>query len=199
MQPTNNPKPDAAFAAIASLADEAGVTWTQDVKGNRFGWVRLAEPALLTKAAVALAGVKARLATVTAYDPVREQGRPRLEIAYHFVLAECMFTVAVALDEAKPTVPSITPQFRNADWNEREFMEMYAISVEGHPNPKRLFLDESLDKGIMNQIIPLSTMMNGASTQDLWERIMAGRTDGPGNTDGTEAAPPAAEGKEANA
>ena len=71
-----------------------------------------------------------------------------------------------------PTVPSITPLFANADWHEREMMELYGISVTGHPNPRRLFLDEELDAGILNEAVPLSIMMNGACTTDLWERIL---------------------------
>ena len=36
----------------------------------------------------------------------------------------------------------------------------------------RLFLDEELDAGILNEAVPLSIMMNGACTTDLWERIL---------------------------
>ena len=71
-----------------------------------------------------------------------------------------------------PTLPSITPQFANSDWHEREMMELYGIQVMGHPNPRRLFLDEELDAGILNEAVPLSIMMNGACTTDLWERIL---------------------------
>ena len=44
--------------------------------------------------------------------------------------------------------------------------------MTGHPNPRRLFLDEELDAGILNEAVPLSIMMNGACTTDLWERIL---------------------------
>ena len=70
------------------------------------------------------------------------------------------------------TVPSITPLFANADWHEREMMELYGIRVANQPNPRRLFLDEELDAGILNEAVPLSIMMNGACTKDMWERIM---------------------------
>lgn len=162
-------------SGLAALCGD-GVTWTHDAHGNAYGWFRLADITSLSKAASLLAAAGARLATVTAYDPDRDPANPRQEIAYHFDVQSITLTVTVALDPEARTVPSITPQFRNADWNEREFMELYAINVTGHPNPRRLFLDESLDAGIMNEIIPLSTMTNGASTQDLWERILGARS-----------------------
>lgn len=161
--------------ALDALAEAEGFTWTRDAHGNAYGWLRLAERDTLPEAARLLAEGGARLATVTAYDPVREPGVPRQEIAYHFDVHGTTLTVTVVLDPECPSVPSITPHFRNADWDEREFMEMYDIAVPGHPNPRRLFLDEKLDAGIMNTIIPLSTMTNGASTQNLWERILAAR------------------------
>ena len=49
---------------------------------------------------------------------------------------------------------------------------MYGIRVANQPNPRRLFLDEELDAGILNEAVPLSIMMNGACTTDLWERIL---------------------------
>ena len=78
----------------------------------------------------------------------------------------------VTLTAEHNTVPSITPLFANADWHEREMMELYGIRVANQPNPRRLFLDEELDAGILNEAVPLSIMMNGACTTDLWERIL---------------------------
>ena len=46
------------------------------------------------------------------------------------------------------------------------------MHVDGNTNPKRLFLDPEIDEGILNEVIPLTIMMNGACTKDMWERIM---------------------------
>ena len=51
-------------------------------------------------------------------------------------------------------------------------MELLNVPITGHPHPTRLFLDEELDAGVLNEVVPLSVMMNGASTTDLWERIL---------------------------
>lgn len=150
------------------------VYWSKDLYGNAYGWLRLEQAELLAKAAPALAAAGARLCTITAYRAdkfARIDGR---EIAYHFDLDGIVITVTVVLDEADSSVPSITRWFLNADWNEREFMELYDIKVTGHPNPRRLFLDNELDKDQLDRLVPLSTMMNGACTKTLWEKVFAG-------------------------
>ncbi len=118
----------------------------------------------------------ARLCMISPYN-VRHMGEMQPEVCYHFELGGVVYNLTAVLDPKRPAVPSITPVFDNADWHEREMMELFKISVEQHPNPRRLFLDEKLDAGILNQAVPLSVMMNGACTTDLWERILAGKGD----------------------
>lgn len=159
------------------LLEATGVeaTWTRDVRANPFGWLRLDSPDKLKDAAAALAG-KARLCTVTAYAEERDDPDKRRRIAYHFAVGDTVITVTIPIFDpktlAKLQVPSITPWFLNADWNEREFMELFNIEIIGHPNPKRLFLDERLDAGIMSKLIPFSAMAHGAASNTLWERVL---------------------------
>ena len=40
------------------------------------------------------------------------------------------------------SIPSLYPLFRGADWFERETFDMFGISYEGHPHPKRLLMPE---------------------------------------------------------
>lgn len=178
------PKPDNKDSqTLDELLDKAcGVapTWTKDKAGNNFGWLRFHKPDDLVPAVKALKDCGARLCTVTAYSDKREDERHRRSIAYHFALGSVLCTVTIpAYDEASGEaleVPSITPYFRNADWNEREFQEMYAIKIKNHPNPRRLFLDERIDAGIMDELIPFSSMVHGASSKDLWEQVMMEKT-----------------------
>lgn len=46
------------------------------------------------------------------------------------------------LDKASPNIPSVTSVYRGANWHERECAEMFGITFDGHPNPKRLYLAE---------------------------------------------------------
>lgn len=162
-------------AELKDIADVA-CTWTEDVAGNRFGWLHLPDPIHLLSAAAVLHKHKARLLTITAYAEERGDQDKKRSIAYHFVVNNAVVTVTIRIYDAKTfeklPVPSITSMFRNADWNEREFHEMFDIEIINHPNPKRLFLDERLDAGIMSSLIPFSTMANGMSSQGLWERVM---------------------------
>jgi len=164
-----------AEKALSLVLGAGALHWTSDVNGNAFGWVKLCDPKSLLAVAPLLAESGARLMTATAYRNdkyARVEGR---EIAYHFDLDGVALTVTVCLLDTPPRVPSITPWFKNADWNEREFVELYGIVLEGHPNPRRLFLDKSLDAAMLDRLVPLSTMMNGASTSTLWEKVFAGK------------------------
>ena len=44
--------------------------------------------------------------------------------------------------EGQPSVPTLYGLFRGADWQERETFDMFGISFEGHPHPKRLLMPE---------------------------------------------------------
>ena len=129
---------------LVELASEERHNW--DSWGNGFEWVTLMNAGQLPE--------------------------PVTTLAYHFDVHGYTVTVTVPLDPAENSVPTITPWFRNADWNEREFAELFDVHVDGNTNPKRLFLDPEIDEGILNEVIPLTIMMNGACTKDMWERIM---------------------------
>lgn len=148
------------------------VQHTTDSFGNAFHWYRLNLPDQITQAAELLHTAGARLAMIAAYNVPCTQPREQ-DACYEFVLAGIVYNVTAHMDPDHDAVPSITSIFANADWHEREMMELYGVHVKNHPNPRRLFLDETLDKGLLGEIVPLSVMMNGASSTDLWEHILA--------------------------
>ncbi len=110
---------------------------------------------------------------MTAYLAQKYLVQGRREIAYHFDLDGTTLTLTIELPLEQAQVPSLTPLFRNADWNEREFMELYDIEVIGHPDPRRLFIDESIEPAVFDRLIPYSTLTNGAGSKTLWEAVMA--------------------------
>ena len=173
MSTARHPQLDADLAALTDTQENA--YWTADTYGNEYGWYHLRAPGLLLKAARRLAAEDARLTMITAYNKKRLTD-PVQDVAYHFeVDKSILYTVTVTLDQECPAVDSITPLFSNADWHEREMHELYAVQVNGHPNPRRLFLDEDIEEGILGEAVPLSIMMNGACTTDLWEKILKDR------------------------
>lgn len=155
------------------IGEEVAVEWRIDAKGVLTGWCRLREGALILPAAEGVAELAGRLSMVTAslFDGAKQRGVR--EVAYHFDLEGTTLTLTIELPLEGAQVPSLTPVFRNADWNEREFMELYDIRVIGHPNPRRLFIDKSIEPAAFERLIPYSTFSNGASSKDLWEKVMA--------------------------
>lgn len=159
---------------LEALSVQEEVKYTFDAFGNNFAWCRLKEPYLILEAANILHKAGARLAMVTAYNQHKEHKHLH-DACYEFVLEGVVYSCTVHMDEEHDRVPSISRLYPNADWHEREMMELYGILVDDHPNPRRLFLDENLDKGLLGKIVPLSVVMNGASSTDLWERILSSR------------------------
>jgi NADH-quinone oxidoreductase subunit C len=54
-----------------------------------------------------------------------------------------------------PTVPTISDLFPACDWHEREVMEMFGITVEGHPRPVKLLLSEPFEGYPLRKDFPL--------------------------------------------
>lgn len=96
------------------------------------------------------------------------------EVDYHFDVEGDTITVIAYVPQGG-AIASITPLFRNADWHEREMMELYAIKVTDHPDPRRLFIDQSIDGAVLERLIPFSTLVNATSTKELWDRILANK------------------------
>jgi NADH:ubiquinone oxidoreductase subunit C len=187
--------PDDLEARLATAAP-AGIQWTTktDAKSVTTAWCRLASKDDLVGAASLLKLVGARLSTITIFQPKaveapapKEDEAPpapptffggvvsdgkSYEIDYHFDVDGDTLTLTVHVP-AGGEVKSLTPLFRNADWPEREMMEIYAIIVRGHPDPRRLFLDPGIDGAVLERLIPFSTLANSATTKGLWEKILA--------------------------
>ncbi|MFH0790062.1 MAG: NADH-quinone oxidoreductase subunit C [Candidatus Omnitrophota bacterium] len=73
-----------------------------------------------------------------------------LEILYHFSFDKTgeFYSLRVFInDKNSPQIDSITPIFPGAEWIEREIWEMLGINFAGHPNLKRLLLDDSWPEG----------------------------------------------------
>jgi NADH:ubiquinone oxidoreductase subunit C len=60
----------------------------------------------------------------------------------------------VWLDEGE-AVQSVIPVWPTADWHEREAWDMMGIAIEGHPNLKRILLDDDWDGHPLRKDYPL--------------------------------------------
>ncbi len=59
------------------------------------------------------------------------------------------------LDEADPSVDSVTDLFRGADWHEREAWEMFGFSFVGHPGLRHLYLPGEFEGHPLRKDFPL--------------------------------------------
>ena len=163
------------------LGEKFELKWDIDKKGVVCGWCRLADPEDIYPVAELIAGYKGRVITISALNTPSDLNEPddasaknepiKLVINYHFYFDGINCTVTITLPDNQRSVRSITPVLISADWHEREMQDLFNIKLQGHPNPKRLFLDKNTHLAD-HTMIPLSEAMNGASTNTLWEKIM---------------------------
>ncbi len=147
--------------------------FTEHKHGLVTAWLTLTDMADLASAVRALKALGARLSVITAFVRTDSGASP---LAYLFDVNGSNVTIKLTV-AAGEAVETIVPLFRNADWLEREFMELYDVKVGGRLNSKRLFLDESVDSHVMERLIPLSVLANAASTTILFDRIAATQED----------------------
>ncbi len=94
------------------------------------------------------------------------------EIDYHFDLRGDSLTMIAYVPPAARS-PRSPPISAPADWPEREIMEMYAIAIPDHPDPRRLFLDPAIDTAVLERLIPYSVLVNASSTKALWDKVLS--------------------------
>lgn len=183
---------ESRLAAVAP----AGLQYRQgsDAQGVTTAWCTLASADDLLAVARLLREAGARLSTLTVFQPKAPPApKPRpgeepapparffggvvnegkaYEIDYHFDLDGDTLTV-IAHVGAGGSIASLTPLYRAADWPERELMELYALVVRDHPDPRRLFLDPGIEGAVLERLIPYSTLVNSAASKGIWEKIVA--------------------------
>ncbi len=82
------------------------------------------------------------LIMLTAADYLKPE--PKMDVIYHFMSFKHRHKIfiKVSVPRENGSVPSITPLWKTADWQEREVYDMYGIKFEGHPNMKRILMWE---------------------------------------------------------
>jgi NADH-quinone oxidoreductase subunit C len=69
---------------------------------------------------------------------------PRFQLSYH-ILSHMLLDrirLRVMLDEADPSVDSITPVWAGANFFEREVFDLFGIHFAGHPDLRRIMMPD---------------------------------------------------------
>ncbi|MEM3421712.1 MAG: NADH-quinone oxidoreductase subunit C [Candidatus Hadarchaeum sp.] len=82
------------------------------------------------------------ISTITALDNGKS-----IELIYHFDCKPALLNLKIFLPMDDLKIPTITDLFPGAVLYERDIMEMIGVIVEGHPDPRRLFLPEDWPQG----------------------------------------------------
>lgn len=149
--------------------------WDTDKKGVVCGWCKLVNASDIVPVAQVVADFIGRVMTISPYITSSSEKPEHVEVSYHFYFEGINFTAHITLPQGQKEVKSITPILKSADWHEREMRELYNLQLTGHPNPKKLFLDDSI-KWTDKTMIPLSEALNGASSNTLWEKVMEAKS-----------------------
>lgn len=67
-----------------------------------------------------------------------------LEVVYHLLSLTSKADVAIKLrtDREEASVPSATPTWQTANWNEREIYDLLGIDFPGHPDMRRIMMPD---------------------------------------------------------
>ncbi|MCL0042179.1 NADH-quinone oxidoreductase subunit C [Thermodesulfovibrionales bacterium] len=127
---------------IKDIAEELGGDLiSAEIKG-RSGFLLVKSESLIKVVNMLCKKHDARLITITGYDPATSE----LMVIYHFDIRGAVISVKVSVSKQDPRLPSIVEITASANLYERETYEMIGIIFEGHPNLKKLFLEEGRDK-----------------------------------------------------
>ncbi len=81
----------------------------------------------------------------------------RFEVFYNILSFEAgkRLRLKVRVDEDDLHVPSVTPIYRAAGWNEREAYDMFGIRFDGHPDMRRMYMPEDFEYHPLRKEFPL--------------------------------------------
>lgn len=81
---------------------------------------------------------------------------PRFLLVYHLFSIWHKWRLRLKCRLGDPaTVPTVTPVWTTANWHEREAYDMYGITFDGHPDPRRIYMWEGFDGFPMRRDFPL--------------------------------------------
>lgn len=96
------------------------------------------------------------LSALTAVD-YWPQESPRFHVIYQLtsLTQNLSIQLRVPVDDNRTQVPTATGVFANANWREREVMDMFGVQFEGHPDPRRILMPPDWEGHPLRKDYPL--------------------------------------------
>ncbi len=112
------------------------------------------------------------LRNLTAYERYDEPG---VTVVYHLTNLDKNFTITVLvpLAENSLVIPSITHIFSAADWQEREAFDMFGVLFDGHPDLRRILMEDTCDFYPLRKSYMLDRAMNIRDLKEREEAMLA--------------------------
>lgn len=119
------------------------VNW--DKKNERRYYIEIKKEDLEECAQILFKDLGIRFCIASGIDTIKD-----FEVLYHFSYdkEDKFFSLKVKLGRDNPEVPSISKVIKGAEWIEREMWELLGINFSGHPELKKLLLDEDWPKKV---------------------------------------------------
>jgi NADH-quinone oxidoreductase subunit C len=92
---------------------------------------------------------------ITAIDWAKREDR--YTVVYHIFSLKNNFRLRLKcnVDESDLRIDSITSVWRSSDWYERETYDMYGITFNNHPDPRRMYMPEEFEYYPLRKDFPL--------------------------------------------
>ncbi len=96
------------------------------------------------------------LSAMTAVDYFPQQS-PRFHVIYQLssLARNLTLQLRVPLIGDQPVIPTATRVYEVANWRERELLDMFGITPEGHPDPRRILMPEGTEGHPLRKDFPL--------------------------------------------
>ncbi len=147
-------EPGDLLEAAVHLRDEAGFTFLADVTGvDYLGWGSLEVSGYIGTAG----GRDLNLPMTQGFQASPPPKRKRFAVNYHLLAISDRpqrVRLQTWVDDGEP-VPSVIDVWPTADWHEREAWDMLGIHFDGHPNLKRILLDDDWEGHPLRKDYPI--------------------------------------------
>jgi len=146
--------PARLVAACTHLRDDEGFNLLSDVAtADYLGWGSAGVSGYIGTAA----GRDLNRPMTQGFQTLPKPKEKRFSVSYHLLAVTRpprRVRVQVWVDEGEP-VPSVVEVWPTADWHEREAWDMMGVSIDGHPNLKRILTDDDWEGHPLRKDYPI--------------------------------------------